>query len=186
MCGWAYDLQAHPHGVLALKQIGTAIVQQFPRQRQQASGGFSGGSLRVRAAAVREVTVDQHRKAALRPCAVLPGVQGPCAAGWRSRRDITPGPIAAAGSRSARALNNPVGHSSPDTSAGRHLSITQWGRNGDSRRDAQRGRQAHRPGWPWPRPTFVVGDLDVWIAQLQHQVFDWLRCDAVHWLMIVG
>ena len=34
--------------MLALKQIGTAIVQQFPRQRQQASGGFSGGSLRVR------------------------------------------------------------------------------------------------------------------------------------------
>ena len=67
---------AHPHGVLALKQIAAPIVQQLPRQRQQASGGFFGGSLRFRATAVREVAIHQHRKATLRPCCgVLPGVQ---------------------------------------------------------------------------------------------------------------
>ena len=51
---------AYPHGMLTLKQIATPIVQQFPRQRQQASSGFSGISLRFRAATVREVAVDQH------------------------------------------------------------------------------------------------------------------------------
>jgi hypothetical protein len=71
-----WQATAHTHGVLALKQIAAPIVQQFPRQRQQASSGFFGGSLRFQAAAVREVAINQHRKTTLRSCCgVLPGAQ---------------------------------------------------------------------------------------------------------------
>jgi hypothetical protein len=60
---------AYSDGVQALKQVAAPIVQQFPRQRQQARSGFFGGSLRFRATAFREVAINQHRKTALHPAA---------------------------------------------------------------------------------------------------------------------